>query len=128
VQDIEEMKEEALKHWDRADENSSWMNGKISGVEMEKQNEAFSSLLSTLQAEQTKIYSKTTENEEANVQVSYGLQDGQEQAIDSNADGRMSPGQATETPTEHSNESDYNLNQLPGLTDEDAEEDMGQEV
>jgi hypothetical protein len=124
AQDIEEMKEEALKHWDRADEN--WMNGKIPGVEMENQNEAFSSLLSTLQAEQMKIYSKTTENEEANVQVSYGLSDGQEQAIDSNADGRMSSDQATETPTEHSNESDYE--QLPGLIDLDAEEDMGPEA
>ncbi len=49
AQDIEEMKEEAFKHWDRADEN--WMNGKIPGVELENQNEAFSSLLSTLQAE-----------------------------------------------------------------------------
>jgi hypothetical protein len=89
VQDIEEMKEEVLMHWDRADEN--WTNGKISGDDMEKQNEAFRSLLSTLQIEQTKIYSKTTENEDANVQVSYGLPDGQEQAIDSNTDGRLSP-------------------------------------
>jgi hypothetical protein len=69
------------------------MNGKISGVEMENQNEASSNtLLSTLQAEQTKKYTKATEKEEANVQVSHGLSDGQEQAIDSNADGRMSPG------------------------------------
>jgi hypothetical protein len=36
VQDIEEMNEEVLKLWDRADEN--WKNGKISGVEMAKQN------------------------------------------------------------------------------------------
>ena len=54
VQDIEEMKEEVLMHWDKADEN--WMNGKISGDEMEKQNEEFRSLLSTLQIEQTKLY------------------------------------------------------------------------
>ncbi len=33
VQDIEEMKKEVLKHWDRADDN--WINKKISGVEME---------------------------------------------------------------------------------------------
>jgi hypothetical protein len=35
--------------WDRADKN--WINGKISGVEMENQNhdEAFSNLLYTLQ-------------------------------------------------------------------------------
>ena len=124
VQDIEEMKEEVLMHWDKADEN--WTNGKISGDDMEKQNEAFRSLLSTVQIEQTKIYSKTTENEEANVQVSYRLPDGQEQAIDSNADGRLSPDQAPESTTEHSNESDYN--QLPGLIDTDAEEDMGEVV
>ncbi len=49
-------------------------------------------MLPILQAGQTKIYTKATENEEANVQVSYGLSDGQEQTIDSNADGIMSPG------------------------------------
>ncbi len=44
VQDIEEIIEEVLKHWDRADE--IWINGKISCVEMENQNKVFSSLLS----------------------------------------------------------------------------------
>jgi hypothetical protein len=78
---------------DRADE--TWINGKISGVEMETPNEAFCSLLSTLQAEQTKKYTKATENTEANVQVSDVLSD-EQQTVDSSADGRMSPGQATE--------------------------------
>ncbi len=74
VQDIEEMIGEVLKRWDRADEN--WINGNISGVEVENQNEAFSSLLSTLQAGQTKIYTKAAENEEAKIQVSHGYQMG----------------------------------------------------
>ncbi len=68
VQDIQEMKEEVLMHWDRADAN--WLNGKTSGVEMVNQNNAVSNLLCSLQAEQTKYtqkVTKATEKEETNV-------------------------------------------------------------
>ncbi len=57
-----------------------------------------------LSSEQTKIYTKATEKEEANVQVSDGL-----------SDGIMSPGQATEALTdENSNVRDRNdIDQVP---------------
>jgi hypothetical protein len=54
------------------------------------------------------------------------LSDGQEQTINSNADGRISPGEATEAlADESSNASDRSdYHPLPGLIDEYAEEDM----
>jgi hypothetical protein len=72
-----------------------------------------------LSSEQTKIYTKATEKEEANVQVFYGL-----------SDGIMNPGQATEALTdENSNVRDRNdIDQVPGLINENAEEDIGLEI
>ena len=58
------------------------------------------------------------------------LSDGREQTIDSNADGRISPDDTTDARTdESSNASDRgDYDRLPGLIDEYAEEDMGQEI
>ena len=125
MQNIQDMKEEVLIHWDKVDEN--WENGKISGGEMENLNDLFNKLLSALQTEQTKIYTKTTKQEEANVQVSHGLSDGQEQTINSNVNGGTSTVQVNEAITDDiSNESDISDNDLlPGLIDENAEEEMG---
>jgi hypothetical protein len=98
-----------------------------------------------------------TEQKEANVHVSHGLSDRhwQEQTIDTNADGEMSPVQVTETlinvealqsglngvaeralaaildysgfESSNENEGDYeDIDHIPGRVDENAEEDMGQ--
>ena len=59
VQNIEDMKEKVYWEWDMVDE--SWQTGKFSGAEMERLNDMFNNLASTLQREQMKIYTKTTE-------------------------------------------------------------------
>ena len=59
VQNIEDMKEKVYSEWDMVDE--SWQTGKISGAEMERLNDRFNNLPSTLQKEQMKWCTKTTE-------------------------------------------------------------------
>ena len=44
--------------------DESWQTGKISGAEMERLNDMFINLLSTLQKGQMKLYTKTTEQKE----------------------------------------------------------------
>ena len=77
--------------------HESWQTGKIYSAEMERLNDMFNNLSSTLQKEQMKMQTKTNEQKEINVAVSHGLLDGQEQAHDKNAEGLMSPVQQTET-------------------------------
>ncbi len=87
-----------MQYWDAAKED--WMKQKIQGKKVEKINVFIGmtrNLFSTLDKEEKNMYKEMTEQKEANVPVSNGLMDGQEQTNDKNAKGEMKQAQETET-------------------------------